>query len=268
MALGLAGLAISSRRIDAAGVDIAAGGSLVFEGAGSIDAPSDGVFRLLDAAGTSFGRLCFGPATSSFAAIKASGASLEARLGDDSARCSLLTGALVSNSYLQVAATGKLIFGNLAKMKSSVDGSITLTDNAETDFANGLLFAGTTSGFPGLFRAADRVRVRKADDSGFANLEARFLYANLGVYTEPTGSIYFNGRAKLFSPASDALETAGSGGTGTAAYHVLNEYASGSDPAAAAANTVRLYVRDNGSGKGELCARFATGAIQVVASEP
>ncbi|MBP7629483.1 MAG: hypothetical protein KA758_03450 [Acidimicrobiales bacterium] len=40
------------------------------------------------------------------------------------------------------------------------------------------------------------------------------------------------------------------------------------DPAAPAADTGVLYFRDNGSGKTQLCVRFATGAIQVVATQP
>jgi hypothetical protein len=42
----------------------------------------------------------------------------------------------------------------------------------------------------------------------------------------------------------------------------------GSDPLAPAADRVRLFARDNGSGKTQLCARFATGAVQVIATEP
>lgn len=34
------------------------------------------------------------------------------------------------------------------------------------------------------------------------------------------------------------------------------------------ANTGRLFVRDNGSGKSQLCVIFASGAIQVLATEP
>ena len=40
------------------------------------------------------------------------------------------------------------------------------------------------------------------------------------------------------------------------------------DAAAGAANSARLYVRDNGSGKTQLVVRFATGAVQVIATEP
>jgi hypothetical protein len=43
-----------------------------------------------------------------------------------------------------------------------------------------------------------------------------------------------------------------------------------SEPAAPAAGFIggRLYIRDNGAGKGELCVRFPTGAVQVIATEP
>lgn len=41
-----------------------------------------------------------------------------------------------------------------------------------------------------------------------------------------------------------------------------------SDPAAPAANSYRLFSRDNGAGKTQLCVRFATGAVQVLATEP
>lgn len=33
-------------------------------------------------------------------------------------------------------------------------------------------------------------------------------------------------------------------------------------------NTARIYARDNGSGKSQLVVQFATGAVQVLATEP
>lgn len=39
-------------------------------------------------------------------------------------------------------------------------------------------------------------------------------------------------------------------------------------PAAGAANTGRLFLRDNGAGKTQLCIIFNTGAIQVIATQP
>jgi len=41
-----------------------------------------------------------------------------------------------------------------------------------------------------------------------------------------------------------------------------------SDPSAPSANQGRLYFRDNGAGKTQLCVRFNTGAIQVLATQP
>lgn len=40
------------------------------------------------------------------------------------------------------------------------------------------------------------------------------------------------------------------------------------EPSAPPADTGILYFRDNGSGKGQLCVRFPTGAVQVLATEP
>jgi hypothetical protein len=41
-----------------------------------------------------------------------------------------------------------------------------------------------------------------------------------------------------------------------------------SDPAAPAANSGRLYFRDNGAGKTQLVVRCPTGAVQIIATEP
>jgi len=40
------------------------------------------------------------------------------------------------------------------------------------------------------------------------------------------------------------------------------------DPAAPAANQAVVFARDDGNGKTQLCVRFATGAVQVLATEP
>lgn len=49
-------------------------------------------------------------------------------------------------------------------------------------------------------------------------------------------------------------------------YHELTERTS--DPAAPAANAARLYLKDNGAGKTQLCVRFASGVVQIVSTEP
>jgi hypothetical protein len=49
-------------------------------------------------------------------------------------------------------------------------------------------------------------------------------------------------------------------------YFEMTEQAA--DPVAPGANRGRLYLKDNGAGKTQLCIRFNTGAVQVVATEP
>lgn len=41
-----------------------------------------------------------------------------------------------------------------------------------------------------------------------------------------------------------------------------------SDPGTGAADSARLFARDNGSGKTQLCVVFASGAVQVIATQP
>jgi hypothetical protein len=50
----------------------------------------------------------------------------------------------------------------------------------------------------------------------------------------------------------------------TTKYHELVEV---STPSAPSSNHARLFVRDNGSGKTQLCVRFPTGAVKVLATE-
>lgn len=55
-------------------------------------------------------------------------------------------------------------------------------------------------------------------------------------------------------------------GTAGAGYLDITEQSA--DPAAPAANGARLFCKDNGAGKTQLCVRFNTGAVQVIATQP
>lgn len=57
-------------------------------------------------------------------------------------------------------------------------------------------------------------------------------------------------------------------GNATNAECALELVESPSDFAAPAASRVRIFARDNGAGKTQLVARFPTGAVQVLATEP
>ncbi len=48
----------------------------------------------------------------------------------------------------------------------------------------------------------------------------------------------------------------------------FSEFAGTDDAPAPGDNRARIYVRDNGAGKEQVVVRFATGAVQVLATEP
>ena len=64
------------------------------------------------------------------------------------------------------------------------------------------------------------------------------------------------------------VQVVGLDANGNATINGFIQGAEVSDPVAPAANTGRLYFRDNGAGKTQLVVRFPTGAVQVIATEP
>lgn len=65
---------------------------------------------------------------------------------------------------------------------------------------------------------------------------------------------------------NDLLRVQGDGMVSLTGYEQFTEQ--GADPAAPSTNNARLFARDNGAGKTQLCVRFATGAVQVLSTEP
>lgn len=77
------------------GFETAGTGKYTFNNRGGITASSDGVFRVADNAGTSFGRLQFGGTTNAYPAIKRSTTQLQFRLADDTGNAEITAGSLV-----------------------------------------------------------------------------------------------------------------------------------------------------------------------------
>lgn len=127
--------------------------------------------------------------------------------------------------------------------------------------------------------------------AGGETLEVRLLagFAELALESD-TG----DGDAKLFASDSDSFVVVSTATliamlecTGTTAYllvqaggHYINAIADdtadrawiamsecASDVDAADSNTGRIFMRDNGSGKTQFCARFPTGAVKVIVTE-
>ncbi len=72
------------------------------------------------------------------------------------------------------------------------------------------------------------------------------------------------------SQSGDALQVQSSAGTVLGGITATGAalFVEQSDPSAPASNRAVLYAKDNGAGKTQLVVRFATGAVQVLATEP
>ena len=90
-------------------------------------------------------------------------------------------------------------------------------------------------------------------------------YGGTGVWGGTNTAEFVTGYA-IRGYAGNAASYAGylEGKVGITGHVELSEIA---DPSAAATDTARLFVRDDGAGKTQLCVRFPTGSVQVIAKE-
>jgi hypothetical protein len=82
---------------------VGATNSISFTGLSQFTAPSDGVIRLANNAGSDFNRLQFGGTTASFPSIKRSATALQFKLADDSGNAPIVTGAADINGPITTA---------------------------------------------------------------------------------------------------------------------------------------------------------------------
>jgi len=109
-----------------------------------------------------------------------------------------------------------------------------------------LTLGGVTSATPAIKNNSGVLQVRKADDSGYADLKAQTIYCNNG-----------------FDAGFNNIENVGV--INQTNYHQMAEVTA---PSAPSANKARIWVEDNGAGKSRLMVRFATGAAIQLAIEP
>jgi len=151
------------------------------------------------------------------------------------------------NYPLQVTISG---FGMYAGINSSSNGSFIVTGAAAS---NRDIFTGATAGV-----ARWIARVNNVAESG-SDAGSNFV---LNAYTD----------AGTFIDSPISVTRVSGGDLTISRPLVLASYTQGSelgaDPAAPAANGFRLYAKDSGGGKTQLAVRFATGAVQIIATEP
>jgi hypothetical protein len=94
----------ATRMTVAADGGITASGTVTFGAGGAIlNSPAAGIFTITNAAGTGFGRLCFGPATSSFAAFRSTGTTIDVVTGNESAFANMAMNNLTISGQLVVS---------------------------------------------------------------------------------------------------------------------------------------------------------------------
>lgn len=107
---------------------------------------------------TDFGRLCFGPATAAFPALRKSSLtgqpSIDARLADNTGGADLGALNFIMNAKGRIGAP-------------TTDGVVLISNLAQTDFGR-LQFGGATASFPSLKRSTTALITRLADDSADA----------------------------------------------------------------------------------------------------
>lgn len=139
---------------------------------------------------------------------------------------------------------------------NSIGGSLDATHAAATRYPAGVgigivgnVAGGTGHGYD--------VGIQIGGSGGGWGVVTSKLGKGLTVRDYDTAGAHFFTRSGSTAPA---IQIDSDGG------HIL--LAEQTDPAAPAANSGALYVRDNGGGKSQLVIRFPTGAIQVIATEP
>lgn len=111
--------------------------------------------------------VAFGPSvafTSSFPALKRSGAAIAFRLADDSADATITALSGSFSGSVTAGATQDLKWSTRASMQSSADGVINLLNAAQDGFTR-VTYGPATSSFPSLKRSTTGLIARLADDS-------------------------------------------------------------------------------------------------------
>ena len=119
---------------------------------------------------------------------------------------------------------------------------------------------GTARDFEIVTGGATRLTITASGSAFFAG----GIFGGGEVRAASASPIHWNNRSKLTSPADGVIKATNAATTAGSAVE-LDEMTA---PAAPAANSVRIYAVDNGSGKTQLMALFATGAAQQIAIEP
>lgn len=104
---------------------------------------------------------------------------------------------------------------------------------------------------------------KSTDDAGKPNDLQLWANRNVVVQAGRTNNATDNSAAVILQGSAGVLVQNFGNSAGT-----FLQFRESAAPAAPAADHARLFTQDNSNGKTQLCVRFATGAVQVIATEP
>jgi hypothetical protein len=139
---------------------------------------------------------------------------------------------------------------------------ISLSANAQTTAILNPMFTGLTTAISD--SGVDTIIL--SGERGGASRASRIKFADAAYSTSIWAQLYAASNGKI------AVRNATDSGyaeldANTYTVRLTSDYSETTDPAALG-DTGRVYCKDNGAGKTQLCVRFATGAVQVIATEP
>jgi hypothetical protein len=168
------------------------------------------------------------------------------------------------------ATGGERSFLRFRKSHSNTLGTASQTSDA--DFFGSIEFYGVNGASPNAFALAATIRAEQDGSAGGVGTAqvpgCLFFETGNGNDTGLITALYISGRQHVgvgtTDPKSGLHIGANAGGT-DGGYITLDEI--GTTPTVET-NRAGLFVRDNGSGKTQLCVQFSTGAVQVLATQP
>jgi hypothetical protein len=202
-----------------------------------------------------------------------------------------ITGALIASSggisgnfYVgsDVGASGNLYVGSNADIRLSGDGircvlpstsapNITTSSSAIRWFPNiGATWTAAVN-YAGLIAyrhstGADAVDLTLTSYVGTADYTTKDARVVLQAGHDTNGSTYTDARVEVVREMGSGLKYVGTYGDLLAVEQKI-QFSEISDPSNASTNQCYLFIKDNGSGKTQLCVKFATGASIVIATQ-
>ena len=159
--------------------------------------------------------------------------------------------SIAANKFPARASTGNL------EAKSITDFGLGLVSAA--DAAAGRTALGAAPTASPVFTGSITTEIIKPTSNSTTAIQITKADGTTPVLTTDTT----NTRIGIGKTPTEPFDVAGN--IKSSGYLELNEI---TEPDAGAADTARLFLKDNGSGKTQLCVRFSSGATQVIATQP